>query len=135
MCELAQADGARHARAAFQGVQRALQRIGRAAIGAIRAPGGETGAQLRRQLFGLLDEDRQQRVVEVVAHHALFLRPRRHQQPAAHVLHGSERRNRRRRRLVAPDYVQHLRERRDCLPHRLPVGRADRTLGERHPLL
>jgi hypothetical protein len=133
--ELAQADGARHARAALERVQRTLHCIGAGAVLGIGAPGAQVAHDLRHQLVRFLEEHRQQRAVEVVAHRALVLGPRRHEQAVHERLQRGGHFGCRRGRFAAADDSQHFGDFFDRRADRLPVGGLDGALSERHPLL
>ena len=64
--KLAQAHRAGHPRAAFQRVQRATQLRGARRVIGRAAPSPDLLARLRKELVGLFEEDRQDRLVEIV---------------------------------------------------------------------
>ena len=147
VAELAEADRARHPRAALQRVQQATQRLMDLLVGRVGFPVAQVGADLRHDLLRLLDEDRQQLRVDVVAHHALFAsvgraRRRRRHRGAARGLQardqGTQRgllRLRRGRRFSALDRLDHAVQTGDRGLHGLGVLRIGGLAGEAGPLL
>jgi hypothetical protein len=149
VAQLAQPDRAGHARAAFQRVQRAAQRLRNLVVAGIGLPFAQVRADLGHQLLGFLDEDRQQLLVDVVAQDALFAPPgcgrcsgggRRpmHRQPRCFET-GNERAHRISRRPFQPwrfsaaDGFDHGAQAGNRHLHRIGVVSIGRVLGERRP--
>ncbi len=64
--ELAESHRPGHARAALEGVQRALQRLRRFLVGGLAPPRAKLLAGLRKELRGLLEKDRENLPIDVV---------------------------------------------------------------------
>ncbi len=133
--ELAEPDGARHACASLEGMECALHPVGKLGVRRSRLPCAQIARDLRDELGRLFQEHRQELCVDVVAHHALFFRLARHEQPCRQRLERRYRFSSNRQRLLVVGGRDHFAQVGDGASDECCIGFFHRLASVRHPLL